>query len=442
ITYTISYGNTGQTALTSVVITDDPDEDYVASIGNISDGGIYAGGIITWNVGSLDPGGSGSVTYEATLRGTSAFSVGTTTVDNIAVVTTDQTAPEDDDASVTVTVRRPPSGGGGSASFSEPSCWFDVDMLGEVTRIYVTCQEGRCIGNYEPDDPSDENYLDFTIGTRVTYYLDEHFNGGPPRWVRMREMESPPPLSPGQVAVTPVYSFLGYTATGLQTDSVLFDSVVGMQLDYDPDDLPENATGVGIAGWNPDTHEWEFLPQASGRVAGVGTATADVLHFSTFAVIATTGEAVSEAPTPEETPAPPSTPIPARFVGQDLVVEPTTERLWAPVTFLKRVGNTVTITATIANLGEESGTYAAELMLNGEVIGSQDVVLEGGDSSQVRFVVSHLGQGDYTVQVAGMTGTFTSSSHVTWWLIALICVVSGATLVWYVLRRRRRRLIA
>jgi PKD repeat protein len=347
--------------------------------------------------------------------------------------------------SVTIAVRTPPTttgGGGGVDLAGEPTCFFDVDMLGEVTRIYVTCQDGRCIGNYEPDDPSDKNYLEFNGGTRVTYNLEGEFNGGPPRWVRMREMDSPPPTSEGQVAVTPVYSFIGYTATGLPTDSVFFDAAVGMQLDYDPDALPENTTGVGIAGWNEDTYQWEFLPQATGRVAGVGTATGDVMHFSTFAVLATTGEAVSAAPAAVATPAAPAGSRPATFAGSNLQIEPAVERLWGPLTFITRTGNSVTITAIVENVGNESGIYVAELMLNGKVVGSQDVSLAGGEQKQVRFVVSRIAAGDYRVQIGELSGAFTSEREVTWWLIAVVIALAAGMAGWFALHQRRKKQIA
>ncbi|TFH34769.1 MAG: hypothetical protein E4G93_04790, partial [Dehalococcoidia bacterium] len=432
---------TGQTLLTGVKIVDDYDEVHVASIGSISDSGIWdeVGGTITWDIGPLNPGDDGEVTYQATLVGT--FGTGTTTVDNVAIVTTDQTPDDEDDASVTVTIAPPPPGGA-ALSYVEPTCWFDVDMLGNVTRVYVTCVDGRCIGDYEPDDPPEVNFLELMRGTRVTYNLNGQFNGGPPRWVRMRVLEDPPPAPEGQVFVTEVYTFLGYTATGLQTDSVFFDAIVGMQLDYDPDALPGNATGVGIAWWNPDTSEWEFLPQGTGRVAGVGTATADVMHFSTFAVLATTGEAVQEAPTPIPTPAAPSGARPATFAGTDLQIEPAIEKMWSPLTFVTRTGNTVTISAMIENLGDEEGTYTAELSLDGKVIGTQDVSLAGGEQKQVRFVVSGIATGEYSIQVAGLSGTFASSREVTWWLIAVVSVLPAAIAGWLILRQYRKRRLA
>ncbi len=442
VTYTISYENTGQTTLTGVVIVDDYDQTYIASISNISDGGEDDGDVITWegtDIGDLAPGQSGSVSYDATLKGTGTFESGTTVVDNVVVVTTDQTEPKEDDRSVTVIVPTPPRGGASSQLAGEPTCFFDVDMMGAITRVYYTCPDGHCLGNYEPEDPSEQNFLDLKHYTKVDYELGGLLSNSPPRWIRMRVSSNPPPVGPGEVQVTAVYDFLGYTPTGELVDTVIFDQPVGMQLDYDPNALPDNTTGVGIAAWDESTGTWQFLPQSSGRVAGVGTATADVFHFSTFAVIATVGDGSSEAPADEPTST--TTTVasePASFTGEDLQITPAVEKLWSPVTFLTRTGNTVTVSATIENTGDETGTYTAKLVLNGQTVGQQDVSLAGGEKKQVRFVVSRLGQGDYTVELAGMAGSFTATQQLTWWLIGLVVAVVAMVAAWFVRRRLKQ----
>jgi PKD repeat protein len=363
-------------------------------------------------------------------------SAGTYTVS--LTVTTDHGC--SDTTTRTIVVRtRTSSGGGGTWEPADPICFFDVDMMGEVTRVYVTCDGGNCIANYEPEDIPGENFLELSIGTRVTYVRDGELNGGPPRWVRMTESTSTPALPEGTVGVTEVYDFLGYTYTGLVVDSVIFDRPVGMLLDYDPDSLPENTVSVGIAVWDSDNNEWIIQPQSTGQVAGVGTATADVMHFSKFVVLATTGETVEDAPTTASMPAAPSGSLPASYVGSDLLLEPAVETLWGPLTFVTRTGSSVTVTATISNVGDESGTYTAELLLNGEPVGTQDVSLAGGEARQVKFVVSNVSGGDYRVQVAGLEGTFTTTRVVNWVLVFLLMVVLAAPFALLALGQRRRR---
>ena len=109
VTYTLYYTNSGNITLTNVSLADDPDETYVASIGAISDGGVYDGDEITWSIGSLAAGATGSVTYQATMKDDAAFDPGQTEVDNIATIDSDQTDPVDADATVTVTLLSAPS---------------------------------------------------------------------------------------------------------------------------------------------------------------------------------------------------------------------------------------------------------------------------------------------------------------------------------------------
>jgi len=58
----------------------------------------------------------------------------------------------------------------------------------------------------------------------------------------------------------------------------------------------------------------------------------------------------------------------------------------------------------------------------------------------VSFTRSGLDYGQYEVNVAGLSGTFTASRIITWWLIILIIVAIGL-IIWGVVwgRRRRRR---
>ncbi|MBN1857311.1 MAG: hypothetical protein JW846_10230, partial [Dehalococcoidia bacterium] len=390
-------------------------------------------------------GGEGTLTYSWTP--TTGFDdepsdpnpyVSPTSTTTYTVTVTDENGCSSKDTAI-VFVNTPPSSGGSTWIPGDPTCFFDVDMMGEVTRVYVTCDDGRCRADYVPEDRDELNFLELTKGTRVTYERDDQFNPGPPRWIRMRVSDDPPPLPDGAEAMTEVYTFIGYTATGKPTTSVFFDRAVGMQLDYDENSLDDNTTAVGIAAWNPDTEEWEFQPPRTGQVASIGTATADVRHFSTFVVLATTGDAIETAPAP--TPAIEPTPTAAQFIGSDLIVQPLVDEMWAPIPFVTRTGNNVTITATITNEGEVEGTYTAELMLNGAVVGSQDVTVQGGESKLVRFQIANVARGNYSVEIAGLNGAFTSSHQVNWWLIGTLIGIALMGMGMFATRLYRKKRI-
>jgi hypothetical protein len=115
------------------------------------------------------------------------------------------------------------------------------------------------------------------------------------------------------------------------------------------------------------------------------------------------------------------------------------ERIWEPVTFVTRTGESATITANVANDGGQGGTYVVELKLNGEAVDTKIVTLDAGQSQQVSFTLSEMDYGQYEVEVAGLSGEFTTSRTITWWLIIVIIAAIGLIIWGAVWARRRRR---
>ncbi|MGE0085837.1 MAG: hypothetical protein AB7S75_15620, partial [Desulfococcaceae bacterium] len=104
VTFTISYMNTGNVAATGVIITDDVPTGftYVSNTG----GGSYAAPTVTWNIGTVAAGGTGSVTV--TMQTGNPFT-GSNPTTNTATIDSNETTQVSDSVQVGVT-----SGGGGS----------------------------------------------------------------------------------------------------------------------------------------------------------------------------------------------------------------------------------------------------------------------------------------------------------------------------------------
>ena len=66
INYTVTVGNTGDVAIGDTPVTDILPPHVTVKAGTISDGGVLAGGVITWHV-SLAPGASHTFTYSVTV---------------------------------------------------------------------------------------------------------------------------------------------------------------------------------------------------------------------------------------------------------------------------------------------------------------------------------------------------------------------------------------
>lgn len=100
IRYTITYENIGGIEATNVTIVDDYDQTLLISIADISDGGVNDEDAVTWSIGKVAAGASGSITYDATLN--SMFPTGPTDVINTATIRSVETAPASNTKTVTV----------------------------------------------------------------------------------------------------------------------------------------------------------------------------------------------------------------------------------------------------------------------------------------------------------------------------------------------------
>jgi hypothetical protein len=203
----------------------------------------------------------------------------------------------------------------------------------------------------------------------------------------------------------------------------VFDKDLLLTLGLTDAQLP--ATGnVTMEYYDDVNHVWVPLDFEAGGGNGVAalTLSAPITHFSIYGVLA-------QAPDPVQ---------PAHFVPSGLNIETGVQRIWAPVTFVTRTGQTVTITANVFNDGYQQGTFTATLKLNGQTVDTKTITLGAGQSTQVTFIESGLAYGQYDVEVAGLTGEFTASRTITWWLIAVIVVALGL-IIWGIAWGRRRR---
>jgi uncharacterized repeat protein (TIGR01451 family) len=401
VTYTYNVSNTGSVSLTNITVIDDVLGDLTS---NLPDTTLEVGESNTFEVTA-----SPTVTVTNTVNATGTPPVG-------ANVTASDTA------TVTVSTRPTPPGGGGPA-LRCPECQFDVDMLGEITTVRVTCCDSRVIETTLAPDPDDIHFLEFERGTTVVCdYLGRY-----PEVIVMSIAEESPPIPDGVAVIGPVYNFTGYYGTGYYVykttkccSAVDFGQPISMVLNYDPDEVPENATSLAVAYYDTEQGYWVDLPPDTGHVAEIGKATGLIDHFSTIAILAELA------------------PPPAHFVASDLNIVLSQEKIWEPITFVTRTGKDATITANVANDGEREGTYIVELKINGETVDAKEVTLDAGQSQQVSFTLSGMDYGQYEVEVAELSGEFDIFRSINWWLIIGIIAAVGL-ITWGVIWGRSRR---
>ena len=104
---------------------------------------------------------------------------------------------------------------------------------------------------------------------------------------------------------------------------------------------------------------------------------------------------------------------------------------------------TVTVSIEADNVGELEGSHTVELKVDGEVIDSKEVTLEGEASATVLFELTR-GEGTYEVEVEGFTDSFTVNPQPTIWdkipgfpyESTILGLLTGVFVLWLLSRRK------
>ncbi len=74
------------------------------------------------------------------------------------------------------------------------------------------------------------------------------------------------------------------------------------------------------------------------------------------------------------------------------------------------VGETIIVSATATNVGDEAGQFSVELFINNQKRETKSVQLDGGEATTVEFEVIEDAEGDYKVTLGDLTTSFTITS--------------------------------
>ncbi len=212
---------------------------------------------------------------------------------------------------------------------------------------------------------SEDGKVELSIDDGTTGLID----GEPLSEISITEMDEPPTLPEYTVRVGLFYDF--------GPDGATFEPSAILTFTYNDDDIPEGANeeDLVIIYWNGA--QWVELEGPYTRDLVNNTISVPVSHFTTFVVVSYTG--------------------PAAFTASDLAITP------AEV----GTGETVTISALVANTGDLAGSYEVTLKINNVVVDVRDITVAGGASQKVTFTTTEDVVGTYAVNVDGLTGTFT-----------------------------------
>ncbi len=266
-----------------------------------------------------------------------------------------------------------PSGGGGfGPALTLTGAEVTTNLFGTEASFPIS-SSGEILETIEAT--SEDGTLTLTIGFG-TIALDKDDN---PLISLKAEVDTSPPPPPENTSIIGLAYDFG-------PDGATFDPPITLTRSYDPNDIPEGVAeeDLVLAWYDEAADRWvelDCIVDTSNN-----TITAPIEHFTTFAII---GMATS-APGSE-----PEVPV-AVFRISELDISP------AEVD----IGDTVTISAQVANTGDLEGTYQATLKIDDEVIETKEVTLAGGASQTVSFTTSVNTAGSYRLNVDDLSGTF------------------------------------
>ncbi len=253
-------------------------------------------------------------------------------------------------------------GGGGGGGGGAPTYYTETNLFG-VVKSYRISRSGEIQKTIEAT--SVDGMLTITI-PEDTITLDKY--GKRLKSLLVAVDESPPsPPSNAQI-IGLAYDF--------GPDGATFDPPLTLTFEYEEHDIPEDANedDLVIAYWDEDAEEWIDLDCTVDPVTN--TITAEVSHFTTFAILAHTR--------------------PASFTVSGLSITPTEVNL----------GQRVSITVLVTNTGDLTGSYEVTLQIENIAVETKEVALAGGDSETISFSITQDAIGTHTVNVGGLSGSF------------------------------------
>jgi len=196
--------------------------------------------------------------------------------------------------------------------------------------------------------------------------------------INMLIMDDPPPPPEGAHIIGLPHEF--------QPSGATFDPPATLTCNYDPDNLPEGVAeeDLVLAYYDQEAGEWVTLECTVDTETN--TITALISHFTAFSKLGY--EEVPEA---------------AAFTPSSLVISPTKVD----------IDQTVNVSLSVANTGGMAGSYRVTLKIDGEVEATQQVTVGAGASEEVTFTTAKDVAASYSVDVNGLSGSFTVKEEVT-----------------------------
>ena len=284
-------------------------------------------------------------------------------------------------------------------------------VVGDRSQEIQVRSDGTVVGSVTVTDAAGTSSVSIRAGTRISA-LTPGADGEVAIPVRIEIIPSPdpaPPPPPGYTMVSILYEARAIVQN--VPVPISFDRPVTLTFGWDAQKYA-GATDIFVAYYTRD-RGWTSTEPPPGHIAEVGRAAGQATHFTPFAVFGRTGPA----------------PSPARFDVRNLTVFPREVR----------AGESVTISATITNIGGMRGEYVVRLNIPGLLETFQTISLAPRETQQVRFTLTPNADGTYPVELGNAGDFFTVTATPSpppvrvftfnWWVYLIMAVLTAAVFV-------------
>ena len=276
-----------------------------------------------------------------------------------------------------------------------------VDILGQES-VVGTDINGHTLETVVATDRTGRFSLNLPEGTSITAA-----NGLVPSRIALTVANaSSLPSGPSGAETVSVFDFNGYLDNGNLVE-VTLSPMSEIVVALDTSALPRGSTPLGL--YQVDGGSWHRLSAISET-----TVTWEVRSFvnntGALAVFVASGSGTV-----------------ARLAVHDFQVTMDVNEMWWPLVLMTNRGGSVTVTLAIVNEGNSSGSYDLAMILDGEQVASEKVAMEPGESKNITFRATNLGDGMHEVSVAGETQSFTTGTTVEWpsFVVLIAALVVG-----------------
>jgi len=266
-----------------------------------------------------------------------------------------------------------PSGGGGfGPALTLTGEEVKTNLFG-IEASFPISSSGEILETIEA--ASEDGALTLTVHEGIIALLE-----GEPLETLEAAVEPSPPEPPEDTRIIGVAYDFG-------PEGVTFDPPITLTWSYDPNDIPGGVAeeDLVLAWYDEAADRWVELDCVANTENN--TITASIEHFTTFAIIGMV------TPTPESEL---EVPI-AVFHISELDISPSEVD----------IGQMVTISVLVINSGNLEDTYQVALEIDNKVAATEEVTVSAGFSKEVTFTISKDIAGTYSVDVNGLTDSFT-----------------------------------